>query len=422
MLPGYKKELAGVYRSLCSQSDKAATSLQDALRQNESLTQHQKETLPTCPLCDIQKEIQEDMSEMNSEAKRLWDRVEVFRQVEESSWKILSPLLNGTTSLSHVDGSMYSVQVPDMIYKEHATEINKLGLQGLYQEDKLDLLSLVQYANLALKSLLTTVHKTHAQARPESTEELKVQMGRVASLSETVNELTTKLNTLLPELMESVAVHRQQITLPVPTLESIEQDGKPNLCPPTPPLCLVNTPVANGGPKYAPLMLTPGVHKPQARGPQLDANTTPSRMLTTHSMMRAARKSPKANVLYSSLTHKDDSVLIVAGEEAKVSEAEEGLGIEMLTVDCRVRYQRKRQEELEALLEKYQPQHSREGKKTVIPKRTKIPKENKKPPENNKLSDCSSRMTKKVLAKVEMNVKETNVRNGKALAICPNNG
>lgn len=48
-------------------------------------------------------------------------------------------------------------------------------------------------------------------------------MGRVASLSETVNELTTKLNTLLPELMESVAVHRQQITLPVPTLESIEQ-------------------------------------------------------------------------------------------------------------------------------------------------------------------------------------------------------
>lgn len=68
------------------------------------------------------------MSEMNSEAKRLWDRVEVFRQVEESSWKILSPLLNGTTSLSHVDGSMYSVQVPDMIYKEHATEINKVAV------------------------------------------------------------------------------------------------------------------------------------------------------------------------------------------------------------------------------------------------------------------------------------------------------
>lgn len=48
-------------------------------------------------------------------------------------------------------------------------------------------------------------------------------MGRVASWNETVDQLTTKLNTLLPELMESVAVHRQHITLPVPTLESIEQ-------------------------------------------------------------------------------------------------------------------------------------------------------------------------------------------------------
>lgn len=73
-------------------------------------------------------EIQEDMSKMNSEAKGLWDRVEAFRLVEETSWKILSPLLNGTTSLSHVDGSMYSVQVPDMIYKEHAAEVNKVGI------------------------------------------------------------------------------------------------------------------------------------------------------------------------------------------------------------------------------------------------------------------------------------------------------
>lgn len=54
---------------------------------------------------------------------------------------------------------------------------------------------------------------------------------------------------------------------------------------------------------------------------------------------------------------------IVAGEEAKVAEAEEGLPVEMLTVDCRVRYQRKKQEELEALLEKYQPQKNREGKR-----------------------------------------------------------
>lgn len=417
------KELSGMYRSLCSQSDKAAASLQDALRQNVRLTQHQKETLPSRPLSDVQKEIQEDISKMNSEAKRLWDRVEVFRQVEESSWKILSPLLNGTTSLSHIDGSMYSVQVPDMIYKEHAAEINKLGLQGLYQEDKLDLLSLVQYANLALKSLLQIVQKTHSQAKPESTEELNVLMGRVASWNETVDQLTTKLNTLLPELMESVAVHRQHITLPVPTLESIEQDGKPNLCPPTPPLCLVNTPVvANGGPKYAPLMLTPGVHKPHAKGPQKEANTTPSRMLSTHTMTRAARRSPKASVLYSSETHKDDSVLIVAGEEAKVAEAEEGLPVEMLTVDCRVRYQRKKQEELEALLEKYQPQKNREGKKTVIPKRTKIPKENKKPLENNALSDCSNRGTKKVLAKVEMNLKETNMKNGNGLAAGPDYG
>ncbi|ROT61954.1 hypothetical protein C7M84_020225 [Penaeus vannamei] len=333
---------------------------------------------------------------MNSEAKSLWDRVEF-----SASGGVIMEDSVSATEWNHI----------------------LLGLQGLYQEDKLDLLSLVQYANLALKSLLQIVQKTHSQAKPESTEELNVLMGRVASWNETVDQLTTKLNTLLPELMESVAVHRQHITLPVPTLESIEQDGKPNLCPPTPPLCLVNTPVvANGGPKYAPLMLTPGVHKPHARGPQKEANTTPSRMLSTHTMTRAARRSPKASVLYSSETHKDDSVLIVAGEEAKVAEAEEGLPVEMLTVDCRVRYQRKKQEELEALLEKYQPQKNREGKKTVIPKRTKIPKENKKPLENNALSDCSNRGTKKVLAQVEMNLKETNMKNGNGLAAGPDYG
>lgn len=52
---------------------------------------------------------------------------------------------------------------------------------------------------------------------------------------------------------------------------------------------------------------------------------------------------------------------IVAGEEANVPEAAEGLAVEMLTVDCRVRYQRKKQEEVQALLEKYQPQDHKEG-------------------------------------------------------------
>lgn len=62
------------------------------------------------------------------------------------------------------------------------------------------------------------------------------------------------------------------------------------------------------------------------------------------------------------------------------------------------------------------------GKKTLIPKRTRIPKENKKPPESNKPSDCGSRTSKKVLAKVEMNVKETNARNANGLAMYQDNG
>lgn len=62
---------------------------------------------------------------MNASVEKLWKRTEEFQEIEEASWNILSPLLSGTT-LSYLDGAQYSPQVPDIIYKEHATTINKV--------------------------------------------------------------------------------------------------------------------------------------------------------------------------------------------------------------------------------------------------------------------------------------------------------
>lgn len=68
---------------------------------------------------------------MNSDADKLWSRVAKFQQVEESSWRILAPLLDGTTSLSHIDGSLYSPQVPEVVCKAHAATINKVHMTTL---------------------------------------------------------------------------------------------------------------------------------------------------------------------------------------------------------------------------------------------------------------------------------------------------
>ena len=55
-------------------------------------------------------------------------KVDQYQEVEESAWKVLSPLLDGSTSLSHINGSVYSPEVPDIVLKRHANAINKVGL------------------------------------------------------------------------------------------------------------------------------------------------------------------------------------------------------------------------------------------------------------------------------------------------------
>lgn len=56
----------------------------------------------------------------------------------------------------------------------------------------------------------------------ESIEELNVQAGCVTSLNETVNKLSSDLNTLLPSLMESVATHCRRIAAAVPSLKTVD--------------------------------------------------------------------------------------------------------------------------------------------------------------------------------------------------------
>ncbi|KAG7164122.1 HAUS augmin-like complex subunit 6-like [Homarus americanus] len=369
------KELSKTYRQQCSESEKTMQEHQKALMNNERLTQHQKDIFSTASLSVLKKEILDDISKMNSEASKLWARAEKFREIEESSWKILSPLLDGTTSLSHIDGSAYAPQVPEMVYKAHANTINKVGLHGLYHNDKLDLLSLMQYSNLALSSLLDTVRTTHCQAKPESTEELDVQTGRVTSMSETVNKLSNQLNTLLPSLMETVTTHRHQIASTLSSSEAVHLEGKPHLWPPTPPLTLVDTPVAiRGGSKIVPLQLTPGINHSRAGFFENSLNVTPSKLLSNSGITQAAKRSPKANVVYSPATHRDDSIKIVVGENTKRLVTEAGLTMDMLTVDCRGRYLKKREHEQELLQASCNPPSKNKGYKSSIPKRCRIPK------------------------------------------------
>ncbi|XP_071519173.1 uncharacterized protein [Panulirus ornatus] len=358
------KDLCEMYRKLCSKNEKAFQEFQNTLDTYESLNQNQKDNFSQASLSLSQKEVLDDIVKMNSKTGCLWDRIAEFRQKEESSWKILSPLLDGTTSLSHLDGSMYSPQVPEMVYKAHANTMNKVGLHGLYHDDKLDLLSLIQYSNLALHCLLDNVRTIPLNTMPDSMEELNIQAGRVKSLNETLSKISIHLSTLLPSLMESVAAHRQRIAQALPFLKALDIEGKPHLCPPTPPLSLGNTPVGmKGGVKFVPLYLTPGVQCPKV-GPLEDGfNITPNRVLS-----RAAKKLPKANVDFSPATQKDDSVQIVAGENTERLVTEAGLTMDMLTVDCHGRYLRRREQEKEPLQASCSPLPNNQGHKS-IPKR-----------------------------------------------------
>ncbi|XP_045619316.1 uncharacterized protein dgt6 [Procambarus clarkii] len=368
------RELTSMYRRLCSENEIADEEFKTALNNNTALSQHQKETFLVAPSSVIKKEILDDIAEMNSTASKLWEKVEGFQKVEEASWKIISSLLDGTTFLSHINGSMYSPQVPEIVYKTHASTINKMGLHGLYRDDKLDLLSLMQYSNLTLRCLLDKVHSIHGQAKPESIEELNVQSGRVTSLSEMVNNLSSRMNTLLPSLLESVALYRSNVVSTCPASHTSDLEGKPHLCPPTPPLKLINTPVAiKGGTKYALMQLTPGTQNMKCLS-QSGMNLTPNKLFSTIDIMRAAKKSPKANVVFSTAKHKDDSIQVMGGEHSSRLVSEAGLTMAMLTVDCRGRYQKKKEQSQEPVQTANNPTLEKQGYRSCIPKRRLIPK------------------------------------------------
>uniref|UniRef100_A0A0P4WT65 HAUS augmin-like complex subunit 6 N-terminal domain-containing protein n=1 Tax=Scylla olivacea TaxID=85551 RepID=A0A0P4WT65_SCYOL len=335
------RELCSNYRRLCKEGEAASLEFNEVLNNNSRLAHHQKELFASASPAAIQKAVLGDISSMNDSISKLWDKVDHFQQVEESAWKVLCPLLDGSTSLTHINGSVYSPQVPEMVYKTHANAINKLKLQGLYHEGKLDLLSLVQYSTLALTSLLDTFHNTHSHTHTESLDKIRAQSGQVTSLEETVNQLTDSLNALLPSINQSFSSSFLS-TSGLPTLERIGL-GKPQLCPPTPPFTLLNKPVPMST-THVPLQLTPSVQQPPPKHIKDGFNTTPRRLLCDMGMIYASRKSPKANVMYSAVTHKDDSIKVI--ENIQEDTSEQGLSLEMLTADLRGHYQQKKEQTL----------------------------------------------------------------------------
>ncbi|KAK8406036.1 hypothetical protein O3P69_007039 [Scylla paramamosain] len=341
------RELCSNYRRLCKEGEAASL---------------EKELFASASPAAIQKAVLGDISSMNDSISKLWDKVDHFQQVEESAWKVLCPLLDGSTSLTHINGSVYSPQVPEMVYKTHANAINKLKLQGLYHEGKLDLLSLVQYSTLALTSLLDTFHNTHSHTHTESLDKIRAQSGQVTSLEETVNQLTDSLNALLPSINQSFSSSFLS-TSSLPTLERIGL-GKPQLCPPTPPFILLNKPLPMST-THVPLQLTPSVQQPPPRHVKDGFNTTPRRLLCDMGMIYASRKSPKANVMYSAITHKDDSIKVI--ENIQEDTSEQGLSLEMLTADLRGHYQQKKEQTL--LLSDQRTYQKQRGIGHSLPKR-----------------------------------------------------
>ncbi|XP_045129511.1 uncharacterized protein LOC123515129 isoform X3 [Portunus trituberculatus] len=332
------RELCSNYRRLCKEGETDSQKFNEALNNNERLAHHQKEIFASASPAPIQKAVLEDISRMNDSVSKLWNKVDHFQQVEESTWKVLCSLIDGSTSLTHINGSVYSPQVPEIVYKTHANAINKLKLQGLYCEGKLNLLSLVQYSNLALTSLLDTFHNTHSHTHTESLDKIRAQSGQVTSLDETMNHLTDNLNTLLPSFNQSFS----SSFLSTSSLLTFEKTalGKPQLCPPTPPFTLLNKPMPMNT-THVPLRLTPSVQQPPPRQVKDGFNLTPRKLLCDMGMIYASRKSPKANVMYSASTHKEDSIMVI--ESIKEDTSEQGLSMEMLIPDLRGQYQQKKE-------------------------------------------------------------------------------
>ncbi|CAL4209857.1 unnamed protein product, partial [Meganyctiphanes norvegica] len=195
----------------------------------------------------------------------------------------------------------------------------------------------------------------------ESTAELAVQSGRVGSMQETLDQVRENLDTLLARLLEDVAHQRNTLLTTAvfsdsildktdPTI-SITEGGPPQLCFPTPPIKLRGSPnsTQNRLNKFLPLSLTPG----PGGGRQVDTKRVAGVPVTpihsSRQMIRAARRSPKANVQYSATTHTNTAVDVSVHETSIQCEAEAGLTLELLTVDCRAQHQKTKQDDLRKL-------------------------------------------------------------------------
>lgn len=92
---------------------------------------------------------------MNDHMNKMWGQVDHFQQVEGSAWEVLRPLLDGSAFLSHINGSVYSPQVPEVVYKNHASTVNKVGLIYLFIPFSLEFIELISQLGHTLGGMLS---------------------------------------------------------------------------------------------------------------------------------------------------------------------------------------------------------------------------------------------------------------------------
>ncbi|KAK4304245.1 hypothetical protein Pmani_023799 [Petrolisthes manimaculis] len=345
------------YRRLCSDCEKAGQELKEICQRNTSITKQHKDKLINMPFPEMEKEILQSIASMNALAEKKWQRFEEFQAREEASWNILDPLLSGTTH-SYLDGAQYSPQVPDIIYKDHATTINKLKLEGgVYTGGQLNLVNLLNYSYLALTSLQHTITSTSSQPLEDLTGEVAVQQGQVESLGETSNELSARLAVLLPSLRQSVATTRRSFLTEHPAMQSLELDGKPLLYPPTPSMSLTSIPMASGkGDKNYQFIhhLTPGTSIPKLKMTKDKDYSLNRRTVVCNGPIVENVSEPSHSLTEPQCIPSPVSYIGISEED----EGNVGLGEDVLSADTRGRYQQQKEKKLEELHQSIHPHHS----------------------------------------------------------------
>ncbi|CAL4084764.1 unnamed protein product, partial [Meganyctiphanes norvegica] len=349
------KKMVEIYRKICKEMESNNSVLKEKMASLEFLTVQQRIDYLTASPQLIKTDLKKEIEGKNNEVGNAWEQIDQFASVERSAWALLSPLLDGSIALSHIDGKLYAPQVPQEILKENAHTISKTGLSSVYRDGVLDLLSLVQFSNLCIKSISSCMENNQFHiVNPESTAELAVQSGRVGSMQETLDQVRENLDTLLARLLEDVAHQRNTLLTTAvfsdsildktdPTI-SITEGGPPQLCFPTPPIKLRGSPnsTQNRLNKFLPLSLTPGpgTHQELYNKNQRFLARLPLLPILPKSLLKVTWKEVLSNLQFSPNALYSSKIEIICRKWTNESAAADGVVSVLCPVNCAALVQR----------------------------------------------------------------------------------